>query len=160
HYEWVGYITDEGRWIQHARSLALHGILFDSSLMNMHLVLAPFFQLINYAVFEIAGVSFLTSRMFTALCGSAMLILLWVVLRHIVNPQALLLGVTLLAVQTDLVVLSRVAVPEMVVMLFQLLIYLSIVSSGNSLWRMVLAGALMLVACGMKATTALGLPIF
>lgn len=27
YYDWIGYITDEGLWVQHARSLALHGTL-------------------------------------------------------------------------------------------------------------------------------------
>ena len=67
YYEWVGYITDEGRWIQHARNLALHGTLVDSSRMNFHLFMAPLFELSNYLVFELLGVSLLTSRIFTAL---------------------------------------------------------------------------------------------
>ena len=161
YYDWVGYITDEGLWSQHARSLALHGILFDSSLVNLHLVLAPFFQLCNYLVFELLGVSLLTSRILIASCGSAILVVFWTLLRHTVSSHALVSGLILLAFQTDLVVLSRVAVPEMAVMLFQLIIYFAIVGSGRSSWRMVSAGILMLMACGMKATMVLFfLPIF
>lgn len=160
YYEWVGYITDEGRWIQHARSLALYGILLDSHLMNLHLFLAPLFQLSNYVVFEIAGVGLLTSRLFSALCGSAILFVFWQLLRRTVSPQALLVGMVLLAFQTDLVMLSRVAVPEIVITFFQLVIFVVIVSTGGSSWRMVSAGLLLLVACGMKATIIAFLPIF
>ena len=160
YYDWVGYITDEGLWSQHARSLALHGILFDSSLVNVHLLLAPFFQLCNYLVFKLLGVSILTSRMLTALCGSAILVVFYALLRHRVSPQALLLGLILLAFQTDLVALSRLAVPEMAVMFFQLVIYYVIVCSGKSFWRMLSAGVLTLIACGMKGTMVLFLPIF
>ena len=160
YYEWAGYITDEGRWVQQARSLALHGTLVGPYLTNVNFSLAPLFQLSNYLVFELLGVSLLTSRIFTALCGSALLILFCAILRHRVSPQALLLGITLLAVQTDLVVLSRVAVPEMVILFFQLVIYFVIVSDGHSSWRMVLSGFLFLAGCAMKATIALLLPIF
>ena len=159
YYEWAGYITDEGRWVQQARSLALHGTLVGPYLTNVNFSLAPLFQLSNYLVFELLGVSLLTSRIFTALCGSALLILFCAILRHRVSPQALLLGITLLAVQTDLVVLSRVAVPEMVILFFQLVIYFVIVSDGHSSWRMVLSGFLFLAGCAMKATMALLLPI-
>ena len=159
YYEWIGYITDEGRWVQHARNLALHGTLVDSSGMNFHLFMAPLFELSNYLVFELLGVSIFASRLFTALCGSAILALFWGCLRRAVTPQALLVGVALLALQSDLIGLSRVAVPEMVVMSFELAVYFLIVL-GTSPWHMVSAGVLLLMACGMKATAALLLPIF
>ena len=159
YYDWVGYITDEGRWIQGARNLALHGHVEVSSGMNFHLSMAPLFQLSNYLVFELLGVSLWTSRLFTALFGSAILVLFWRCLHRAVNSQALLVGVALLALQSDLIALSRVAVPEMVVMSFELAVYFLIVS-GTSPWQMVSAGALFLVACGMKATAALLLPVF
>ena len=159
YYDWVGYITDEGRWVQHARSLSLFGGLFDHNLY-MHFYLAPFYQLANYLVFKVAGVSLLSSRLLSAFCGSALLVLVWARLRHIVSPQALLLGVTLLALQLDLLALSRVAVPEMAAMFFQALIYFVIVMRGSSVWRFALAGFLMFMAVGVKATTVLVLPIF
>lgn len=99
YYEWVGYITDEGRWVQHGRSLALYGVLIDGN--GLHFLIAPLFEFVNYAVFQLAGVSFLTSRIFTALCGSTLLVLVWEALRRAVTPQALLLGLTLLAFQAD-----------------------------------------------------------
>ena len=159
YYEWVGYITDEGRWVQHARSLVLFGKLFALG-EGFHLFLAPLFQLTNYIVFELSEVSILTSRIFTALCGSATLVLFWGFLRRTVTPEALLLGISLIAFQTDLVVLSRMAVPEMAIMFFQLLIYFMLVSKGDSSHRMLLAGFLLWVAVGMKATMAPFLAIF
>jgi hypothetical protein len=95
YYEWVGCITDEGRWIQEARNLALHGYMDFASLMNFHFFIAPLFQLSYYLVFELLGVSFLTSRLLTALSGSAILVLFWGCLRRAVSPQALLVGVAL-----------------------------------------------------------------
>ena len=159
-YEWVGYIIDEGRWVQYARSWALQGASVVPSLANIHFFVAPLFQLSNYVAFELGGVSLLTSRIFTALCGSSLLILFWATLRHSVTPQALLLGITLLAVQTDLVVLSRLAVPEMAVLFFQLVIYFVIVSNNRSSWRWVLSGMLFLAGSAMKATMVLLAPIF
>ena len=127
--------------------------------MNFHLFMAPLFELSNYLVFKLLGVSIFASRLFTALSGSLMLALFWGCLRRAVTPQALLVGVALLALQSDLVGLSRVAVPEMVVMSFELAIYFLIVL-GRSPWHMAAAGVLLLMACGMKATAALMLPIF
>lgn len=158
YYQWIGYITDEGRWIQNARSLALFGSLFDPA-NNLHLFLAPLFQLANYLVFAVAGVSVLTSRILTALAGSAILVVFWRYLRSATTPQAMLLGITFLAFQADLVMLSRVAVPEMVNMLFQLLIYFMLVLPGGTPRRMLLAGVVLWLGVGMKATMLAFLPI-
>src|SRR5712691_9653833 len=59
---WIGYITDEGRWIETARNLALFGNLRLYFVSKLHLVLSPGFQTINYVVFELAGVSLWTAR--------------------------------------------------------------------------------------------------
>lgn len=161
YYEWVGYITDEGRWVSNARSGALFGELFVfEQHRDLHFFLAPFFQLTNYVVFKLSGVSILTSRVFTALCGSAILVLFWLRLRRVATPPALVLGMCLLSFQTDLVVLSRVAIPEMVTMFFQILIYFIITSSGNSSLRMLLAGLLLFLSMGMKVTMAPFLAIY
>jgi hypothetical protein len=158
YYEWIGYITDEGRWIQEARNLALYGQIDFSSKMNFHLFMAPMFQLSNYLVFELFGVSVLTTRLLSAFSGSVILVLFWVYLRRVISPQALLVGVLLLAVQSDLIALSRVAVPEMVVMTFEVAVYFLIVAGTPR--QMLLAGAVLLLACGMKASVALLLPVF
>ncbi len=160
YYEWVGYIIDEGRWVQHARSLALHQTMLGGHAHNLHLFLAPLFQFVHYLIFSLAGVSIWTSRVFTALCGSALLILFWWGLRQLATPHALLLGVTLLASQADLVELSRVAIPEMALMFFQLLIYFLLVQPTSSPYRMVAAGLLLLIAVGLKVTVAPMVVIF
>lgn len=156
--EWLGYITDEGRWVRHGRSLALHGYLADAN--NLHLVLAPMFQLSNYLVFEIAGVTLWSSRLVSALSGAGLLILFWAFFRRALGPEAFLLALTLLACQSDLVALSRFAVPEMTLIAFQLAIYFMIVSSEKSAWRMAAAGALAVFAVAVKMTMLLSLPIF
>src|SRR5262249_7409364 len=60
----------------------------------------------------------------------------------------------------DLLMLSRVAVPEMVIIFFELLIYFVILSERNSRWQMSLAGFLLFLAAGMKATIVFFLLIF
>jgi hypothetical protein len=156
--EWVGFVTDEGRWVRHGRSLALYGNLTDGH--SLHLFIAPLFQLSNYLVFELVGVKILASRILTALCGSGILVLFWGFMRQIVTPQTLLLGLTLLAFQPDLILLSRVAVPEMAIMFFQIMIYFMIVSSDRSSWRLLVAGMLSASAVAIKLTMLLFLPIF
>jgi hypothetical protein len=153
YYEWAGYITDEGRWVSNARSGALFGELFVfEPIRNLHFFCAPLFQLTNFFIFKLAGVSILTSRFFTAMCGSSILVLFWLRLRRVASPQALLLGVTFLCFQMDLVMMSRVAVPEMVIMFFQILIYFIITSNGKALYRMLLAGLLLFLSMGMKVS--------
>ena len=158
YYEWRGYIADEGRWVQNARSLALHGNFFEPALT--HFLVAPLFQVANYLSFVLGGVSIWTARIFTAVCGSVTLVLFWTTLRHSTTSAALLLGVCLLAFQPDLLMLSRVAVPETVLMTIQLAIYLTLVSDGPSGRRMLLAGGLLAVGIGLKLTMVLFLPVF
>src|SRR4029077_6460373 len=61
---WIGYITDEGRGVEHARTFSLHGRwLTQDTRILLHFYLAPFYQLANYFLFELTGVSLLTSRL-------------------------------------------------------------------------------------------------
>ena len=160
YYDWIGYITDEGRWVYQARDFFLFNTISRDKVYDLHLFLAPLFQLVNYFIFNLIGSSSLSSRIFTAFCGSALLLLFWKNLRHIVTPQALLVGVMLLAVQVDFVVLSRLAVPEMVIIFFEALIYFALVTGEPSRRRMATLGILMLIAVGMKGTAAFFLGIF
>ena len=160
YYEWIGYIIDEGRWVYQARDFFLFHTISRDAVYDLHLILAPLFQLVNYVIFDLVGFNRLSTRIFTAFCGSALLLLFWKNLRHTSTPLALLIGVMLLAVQVDFVVMSRVAVPEMVVILFQALAYFMLVSREPSPRRMALLGAFMLFAVGMKGTVVFSLGIF
>lgn len=158
--DWIGYIIDEGRWVYQARDFYLFHTISRDAVYDLHLILAPLFQLVNYVIFDLIGFSRLSTRIFTAFCGSALLLLFWKNLRHTSTPLALLIGVILLAVQVDFVVMSRVAVPEMVVILFQALAYFVLVSREPSPRRMALLGAFMLFAVGMKGTVVFSVGIF
>ena len=91
YYAWVGYVTDEGRWIAHAREMALFGHLVNTEWL-IHLLLAPLFQAASFVVFALLGVSLWTSRLLTALSGSALLVLFWLGLRRLVTPAAMLVA--------------------------------------------------------------------
>ena len=160
YHDWIGYITDEGRWVYSARDFFLFHTLARDDLYDLHLILAPLFQLVNYFVFDLIGVSGLSARLFSAFCGSALLLLFWKHLRHTVTPQALLVGMVFLAVQVDFVFLSRLAVPEMVIVFFQALAYFALVSREPSRGRMAMLGVLMLIAAGMKGTIVFFLGVF
>jgi hypothetical protein len=151
YYAWAGYILDEGRWVAHARAMALFGNAASVG-WSLHLLMAPLFQLVCYAVFLVFDVSLLTSRLFSAVSGSMLLVIFWLALRRTASPEALLLVLTMLAVETDLVVLSRLAIPEMAAMLLELVAYVLLVAGRRSLLRIALAGALTAGAIGMKAT--------
>src|SRR5438132_6787175 len=96
YYDWIGYITDEGRWTDRARELALFGRLFEP-VWSLHVVVAPLFQLMSYVVFALSGVSVWTSRLLSAISGCLVLIVFWIAFRRITTPEALFLGIVPLA---------------------------------------------------------------
>lgn len=159
YYAWVGYISDEGRWNESARNLIQGRSMFIQD-TSLHLLLAPLFQFTNYIFYLLFDMSRLTSRLFPALCGSTILLLFYFNFRKLVTPQALLFGVALMALQPDLVNLSRISIPEIAVMLFELLIYLLIISRKYLPFNFILAGFLMFIAIGIKATVLPFLAIF
>lgn len=152
YYAWEGYIIDEGRWIENVRAFLLgHGFLDQK--LNIHLMAAPAFQAVSLFVFFVLDISRWTVRLFPMICGCAVLILFWSQMRSVVGGVALVTGTALLATQEDLVMLSRVGIPEMPAMLCELAVFALILrASGNG--RLLLgAGVLMLLGIGMKATT-------
>jgi hypothetical protein len=155
YYAWVGYVTDEGRWVAHARELALFGHLGRGE-WQLHLILAPLFQATAYVSFQLFGVSIWAARLPTALAGSLLLVSFCLLLRRVVGPAALLGGVALLALDVDLIELSRVAVPETAAMLVALWAYALVARGRPTPVRLVSAG---LLAAGAVAVKATSLPI-
>ncbi len=151
HILWTGFVTDEGRWNEAARNLIQGRSLFNSS-ANLHLFVAPLFQLSNYIIYTFLDISRFSSRLFPAICGSLILIVFYSFMRKKVTPQALLFGISLLALQPDLIALSRVSIPESASMLFEFLVFTVLVSTNHSSLKMLLAGLLMLIVTGMKLT--------
>jgi predicted membrane-bound mannosyltransferase len=152
YYAWVGYITDEGRWVAHAREMVLFGHLGQGEWL-LHLILAPLFQAVAYVSFELFGVSMWAARLPTALAGGLLLVAFWLLLRRVVAPAALLVGVALLALDVDLIELSRVAVPETAAMLVELGAYALVASGRPTPRRLVSAGLVVALAVAVKATS-------
>ncbi|HWN16516.1 MAG TPA: hypothetical protein VNU02_21795, partial [Candidatus Dormibacteraeota bacterium] len=159
YYAWVGYVTDEGRWIAHAREMVLFGHLVNTEWL-IHLLLAPLFQAVSFVIFSLLGVSIWTSRLLTAFSGSALLLLFWLALRRVVAPAAMLVALALLAFEVDLLMLGRVAVPEVPAMLLQLAVFLLVATGRPTTGRLLGAGLVLLAMLGTKATTVFLVPIF
>jgi hypothetical protein len=159
YYAWVGYVTDEGRWIAHAREMALFGHLVNTEWL-VHLLLAPLFQAVSFVIFSLLGVSIWTSRLLTAFSASALLLLFWLALRRVVAPAAMLVALALLAFEVDLLMLGRVAVPEVPAMLLQLAVFLLVATGRPTTGRLLGAGLVLLAMLGTKATTVFLVPIF
>jgi hypothetical protein len=151
YYAWAGYITDEGRWTDRARELALFGRMLEPP-WSLHVLVAPLFQVANYVTFALTDVSVLSSRLLSAVSGSLVLVTFWAALRRTTTPEALFLGLVPLAFQVDLVTLSRVAVPEMPIIALQLALYLAITSGYPSMLRRFGTGLLALLTVAMKIT--------
>ena len=152
YYDWIGYITDEGRWIDQARELILFGPANELR-PTLHMMVAPLFQAASYVLFRLFDVSILSSRLIPAASGSALLLTFWLGLRRVTSPPMFLVPMTMMAFTEDLIVLSRVAVPEMTVMAAHLLIYLRLVADRPRPALLVLAGVASLITVGIKATS-------
>jgi hypothetical protein len=157
---WIGYITDEGRWVETARNLALFGDLRLYFVSKLHLVLSPGFQAVNYVLFELAGVNFWTARIWTAACGAAVVIVSFLLLRKIASGLPLWLGLVVLAFEPLTLSLGRVAIPEVPSLLFTLLAFVAISSLEKRLLGAVFGGLFMALAISMKSTTMLMAPVF
>ena len=151
YYEWNGYITDEGRWIAHARALVLFGEIHSVGSL-LHLILAPLYQAASVGVFMLLDVSLWSSRLISVVSGSALLVAFWAAYRRVASPEALLLVLAMLAVEMDMVALSRLAVPEMAAMLLSLAAFLALMARRASRLRLAVAGLLTAAAVSMKAT--------
>jgi hypothetical protein len=150
YYEWNGYITDEGRWIAHARALILFGDIGAGG-PALHLLLAPLFQAAELVVFAAVGVSLSSARLVSVVAGCALLVGFWAVYRRLATPAALLLALTMLAVEMDLVALSRLAIPEMMAMTLSFAAFV-LVAEATTARRLLLAGMVTAAAIGTKLT--------
>lgn len=156
---WLGYVVDEGRWVETARNLALFGDLRLYGLSKLHLVLSPLFQAINYVVFEFVGVNFWSARLWSAVCGAAIVIVTFLLLRRVTSGLPLFLGLAVVAFEPLSLSLSRTALPEIPSLLFTLLAFVAMCNAKRS-GGMGFAGLLMALAIAMKGTTVLMVPAF
>jgi hypothetical protein len=152
YYEWAGYVIDEGRWTQGSIEVLLHGEL-PQAIGGEHVGVAPLFEAVNFLVFQIFGISFATARAFTAASGATLIVMFWVMLRRTVSPAALLFALALLVFQTDLIALSRLAIPEVPAMVGELLVYWVLIQA-RSMRGAAVGGLLTSVALGVKLTAA------
>ena len=157
---WMGYLTDEGRWTELARETVLFGSpSLDGPVAPIHLIIAPAYQAITTVFFAIMGVGFTSARLVSALSGIALLISAVIFLRGRLSTEGLLVTVLVLAIQPDLLSLSRVAVPETSAMLFEFLAFALLLSKPWSNKRAFGAGLLTAIALALKATIAPFVPI-
>lgn len=158
--QWPWHISDEGRWTEHARHLVLFGSLDPGNeLANLHLVIAPLYHAVTVVVFQLFGVAVWSARLVSAMASVALLVVATLFLRRRLSGAALLAVMLVLAFQANLLLLSRVAIPEMASMLFCLIAFAVLMSAGSR--RLVfLAGLMATAAVGFKATSAPIVPIF
>ncbi len=158
YYGWWGHVFDEGRWVEQARMIALHNTLPER--LGHNALVAPLFELGTTLVFVITGVSLQAGRLLPALCGCALVVLVWWWLRGRVSPSATLLGVAMVAFSADLVVLSRIAAPEAPVMLGTAAAFMVLAANPPTRGRMIAAGLLSAVVLGIKLTSLFTVAIF
>lgn len=157
---WIGYFTDEGRWNETARNLALFGQPDLYGISRIHLILSPGYQAVNYLVFEAAGVSLWNARLLSAIAGSVLLVLTVAALRRCVDGLVLLAGTAVLAFSVLIFNLSRLAIPEVPALLFLSSAFFLLVLGRARVPAAVAAGLLVACAAAFKGTTVFVAPAF
>ena len=157
---WIGYFVDEGRWIETARNLALFGDPDVNWLSRLHLFMSPGYQAVSYVVFLAFGVDFWSARLFAAVSGALIVVIVFAVLRRRVTALALAFGAVILGLETNLFALSRLALPETPAVLATLLAFLLLACGRPTLWSAALAGMIGAGAVAMKGSSVLVVLIF
>ena len=154
---WIGHIVDEGRWNESARNMVLFGTA-DAFAERIHLMLSPAYQLCSYLAFKWHGVSFVSARASSALAGSAMVIVVALCLRRHVTLFALAVGIVILGFETNMLVESRLALPEIPAAFATLVSAMVLLLARQTRRNAALAGFLLTVALAFKGTVALVAP--
>lgn len=160
YYLWPGYIIDEGRWNESARSLVLFGELISSDLNAMHLALSPLYQAAEVVSFSTFGVGLWSARLFSAVSGALLILLPVYFLRRHLGWLPLALTASWLAFDVSLLTMSRIAVPEVPSLMVLTVAYLVTLLYRARLAGPLLGGVVFAAACGIKGTVLLMLPGF
>jgi hypothetical protein len=99
-------------------------------------------------------------RLFPVLCGVGLIVGLYIHLRRRASPLGVLCAVSLLAIQADLVSLSRLATPEIVSMLGGLLTWIVIDAARGRRFALFGAGCVLAGALAFKLTSYYLIPAF
>lgn len=161
YYQWIGYVVDEGRWTEQARSVHLfHSLNNLNWLSTLHLLVAPGFQLASLVSFSIFDVHLWSARLVSAVFGIGILITTYLILRKRIDAGRLFFAVLVLAFQVDLVVLSRLAIPEMASLCGHLVAFAILMSGRPGVTRAVAAAIACAIALVMKGTTLFLVPAY
>ena len=158
YYGWIGYLPDEGRWTDSARALLQQGHL-NPGAMLVQLFVSPGGHALYWLAFQLGDVSIATARLISALSGTALVVLTaWFVCRFTsIATAALVLALVFL--QADVVMLSRLATPEMIALLAETLLFVGLYFA-RSRRQLAACGALLYVSVMLKATVLLIVPAF
>ncbi len=159
YYNWFGFYIDEWRWTEVARTF-FHtgGISF--SPRNYNTILAPGFEAATLLSYQILGASLFSVRVFPIMCGVGLIVALYLHLRRRASPVGILCAVSLLAIQADLVNLSRVAIPDIASMAGGLLTWIAVDAARGRRLALAGAGLVLAVALSFKLTSYYLIPAF
>lgn len=105
-----GQVGDEGYWTYNSRHLVLFGNLATDGYYH-DFAAAPLFSLATYVSFLTFGVGFWQARVVSAIAGTITLLLTFLIAKQI-NERVALLATFLVAINTMLIMHSRLAVGE------------------------------------------------
>ena len=157
---WVGYVTDEARWVETARNLALFGEPGLYTLSKLHLVLSPAHQAATLVAFKLFDVGFWTARLWPAACSVILLVVIARSLGRFAPGLPQLLAVAVVGFEPLTLMLGRTALPEIPSLLFMVCALFAIATGDRRLGRAALGGLLVAIAASMKLTSVLVAPAF
>ncbi len=157
---WVGYVTDEARWVETARNLALFGEPGLYTLSKLHLVLSPAHQAATLVAFKLAGVGFWTARLWPAACSVVLLVVLARALGRLAPGLSQLFALVVVGFEPLVLMLGRTALPEIPSLLFMVCALIALVCATRRIPGAALGGLLVAIAVSMKLTSVLVAPAF
>jgi 4-amino-4-deoxy-L-arabinose transferase-like glycosyltransferase len=108
---------DEGFWISNARNKVLFGQWLDENNRMNPMYISPVFNILIYFSFSSLGVSTFSMRIAPALIGIISLLIFWLIISRKYNVEGSICLI-LLALNSMLIVYSRIALLESIILLF------------------------------------------
>jgi len=144
------FISDEGWWVHNARNK----IIFDDWIMdefNQSLLASPTFCLSTYAIYNLYGVSYTTSRIVPVISGLLAILLLAAILRSNSSPRIATFATFLIGCNFAFTAMNRTAYVDSTALMFLLLSWWLLEKLQDRVWAVFLAGMALALAIVTKS---------
>ena len=155
----LGDIQDEGYWTHNARSKVLFNDWIPDD-MSHAIIFSPLYTGLTYLSFKIAGVSFFSARLVSALFSLATLIFLYLLVKSALGKKTAMMATLILGLNNAYLTYNRMALVETTLSFFLLLSLFCWYYSYRWPWLSILSGLTFSLAILTKITAIYFAPIF